>query len=216
MITNIKNDGFDYTWNTKENFSQNLDEFIKIYTAKKLAEYFLKTKTLRWEGESYREIFTTSSMLDTILLYHFDELGKTLWKNVLSHAIAWDKLEKGFEEKAMNVVFRHKEADIDYDILMSALVPLISKSNVYKRSHTDNMELNHDMVLPYFKALNDKITKRKADEIFEDFDKNGSTFLGIPAQNWLIDNNKYIRKIIEEGNLINDYPPKTVRDIFIF
>jgi len=155
-------------------------------------------------------------MLDTILLYHFDELGKTLWKNVLSHAIAWDKLEKGFEEKAMNVVFRHKEADIDYDILMSALVPLISKSNVYKRSHTDNMELNHDMVLPYFKALNDKITKRKADEIFEDFDKNGSTFLGIPAQNWLIDNNKYIRKIIEEGNLINDYPPKTVRDIFIF
>jgi len=216
MITNIKNDGFDYEWDAKKSFSENLDTFIDIHTAKKLVEYFLKNKTLRWEGNSYRELFGTISVLDSILLYHFDELGKTLWKNVLTNAIIWDKLENDFAEKAMNVVFRHKEIDIDYDILMSALAPLISKRDVYKRSHTDNMELNHDMNLPYFKALNDKITKVKAEEIFEDFNKDGLTFLGIPAQNWLIDNNKFIQKIIEEEGLINDFPPKTVREIFIF
>ena len=55
-----------------------------------------------------------------------------------------------------------------------------------------------------------------AEKIFKDFNKDGSTILGIEAQNWLIDNNEHIQKIIESQKLWIDFPSAIARDIFLF
>lgn len=216
MVTNIANDGFDYEWNEDRSYTLNLAEFLEKHSPQKLAEHFLKEKTLRWEGKSYREVLDTDAILEQILLYRHKEIDKKIWYQVISNAMIWERLDSNFALRAMNIKFRHGETDIDGQMLMNVLAPMIKTSDVYKRDHTDIMEHNHSFSLVYFKALNDKITKRKAEEIFEDFNKDGLTFLGVEAQNWLIDNNKHIQKIIEELGLIEDFPPAAVRDLFLF
>jgi hypothetical protein len=216
MVTNIANDGFDYEWNEDKSYTLNLAEFLEKHTPNKLAEHFLEAKTLRWEGKSYREVLGTSAILEQLIFYSYNQLGKSLWKRLVSNAMIWDKLDPNFTIRFINTRFRHNEIDMDADLVMQTLAPMIPAKDVYSKEHTDTMYHSKEMILPYFKALNDKITKRKAETIFEDFNKDGLTILGIPAQNWLIDNNKHIQKIIEEMGLIEDFPPKTVRDMFLF
>lgn len=214
-VTNIAKDGFDYKWDVRKNHSENVTAFFKKNKPRDLAEYFLKKKTLRWEGNSYREVLGTGTILEEMVLNYWKDLGD-LWYQTITNGLLWEKFDGIFVIRAMNSVFLHHESDIDPQKLMNALAPAIPTSKIYHREHTDIMERNHDFPLVYFKALSDRITKAKAEEIFEDFNKDGITFLGLEAQNYLIDNNKYIRKIIEEMDLWADFPTKEARDIFIF
>ena len=214
MIDVIDKKGLDYIWDHTLNYSSNLVMFFQQNKPKYIAKYFLKNKSIRFKHEYSRKMFS-DWLLEELVLTHWKEL-EDLWYPTITNGILWGKFARDFPVRAMNIRFKHKEISISEQQLMDALVPAIKTEDIYNQSHIEVLESNPKLPLIYFKALNHRITENIAEKIFKDFNKDGSTILGIEAQNWLIDNNEHIQKIIESQKLWIDFPSAIARDIFLF
>lgn len=207
--------GLDYMWDQSLTYSDNLVMFFQQNKPKYIAKYFLKNKSISFKHEDTRKMFSEQQVLEVLVLTHWKELEE-LWYPTITNGILWGKFSRDFPIRAMNIRFRHKEIGISEQQLMDALVPAIKTEDIYNQSHIEVLESNPKLPLIYFKALNLKITENIAEKIFKDFNKDGSTILGIEAQNWLIDNNEHIQKIIESQKRWKDFPSAIARDIFLF
>ena len=214
-VTNIADYGVDYKWNDDAPFDDNIYGMIEKTTPKKLFEIFMKHKTLRWQGPSYRMVLGTYTVLEELILKYHHELSKQEWFQLFTNATIWDKWDGHSMLRMLNVRFRHEHSDVDGQMLMNAIAPNLKTKEIYHKDHTDIMYHNKEFSLFYFKALNDRITMNIAEKIYSDF-KVGGDLLSEEAQNFLIDNNKHIQKIIEEAGEMEMFPPSAVRDLFLF
>lgn len=224
LTDNLNDMGFEYSWNLSINPLLNRIEFFKKHNPKDLAEFFVKHKKLNWyqykkDWYGKTELFelVSSELVSDLILNYHKKLSDELWYKVVKTAIDRQIITTKFVLHTLSYFSNNPPLiDLDPYKLLKGLKPLIKPNQIYSDEHTNILERNSTLPLIYFTVLNDKITKKKAEEIFEDFDTDGATFLGIEAQNFLIDNNKYIKQLIIDNDLLSEYPDKTVRDVFMF
>lgn len=214
-MIDVNDKGLVYMWDQSLTNFDNLVMFFEQNKPKYIAKYFLKNKSIRFKHEDTRKMLSSELVLEVLVLTHWKELEE-LWYPTITNGILWGKFSRDFPIRAMNIRFKRKEIGISEQQLMDALVPAIKTEDIYNQSHIEVLASNPKLPLIYFKALNLKITENIAEKIFKDFNKDGSTILGIEAQNWLIDNNEHIQKIIESQKRWIDFPSAIARDIFLF
>ncbi len=209
---------FKYVWLNPASYVDNKNIFFNEFTATKIAEFFLKHGDIYWiDEENGMGNFTTETILTELIVWRKKEIGHEMWVSVIEMGIKNKHITYYFYKARLGIILdalENKDFLIEF---MKLMEPIIPSSDIYSTSNISELE-NNNVIFPliYFSTMNNKITKRKAEQIFEDFDPDGQTFLGLDTQNFLINNNKHIRKIISDNDLWGDYPTPEIRDIFIF
>lgn len=209
-----------FEWKMGEKYGDALKRLITENGVVNLANMFLKREDISWQSGNVGERFSEDVIIEELFLFHYDELGDKLWYQLVSNAFLWRKLTTLHVTRAINTKFIHEETDIDGLKLMQVLAPMITPQDIFSHDHRNLMRRNRDFALPYFKSLNDKITKQNATTIYMVFSRNAimddNGVIPSEAQNWLIDNNKYIQQLIVDSNEEEIFPNAAVRDIFLF
>jgi len=207
----------EFDWVENDDWETNLKNYINSIGALKLVDkYLLEGEDISWSSPTnYRAFFSTSTLLEFIFQSMFKEVGKSKITEAIFTALSAGHMDNVFIMRTMNMAFRHNSIPHNHQYLCDLLTPHIKTNSLWSYDIRQIMSINEKFPLPYIKSINDRITKKIAEEIFNIFDKSGG-LLPLDTQNYLVDNNEYIRYWINEYQEQQTYPEKSIRDVFIF